>query len=36
MLLIDYFNDVLDMFLGLERVICVAVYAGWESLKISS
>ncbi len=25
----DYFNDVLTTFLGLERVICVAVYGGF-------
>ncbi len=27
----DYFNDVLTNFLGLELVSCVAVYAGSES-----
>ncbi len=27
----DYFNDVLTTFLGLERVSCIAVYAGSES-----
>ncbi len=35
----DYFNDVLTTFLGLERVSCVAVYAAersWISSKISS
>ncbi len=30
----DYFNDVLTTFLGLERVSCVAVYAGSESSQI--
>ncbi len=32
----DYFTDVLTTFLGLERVRCVAVYAGSESSRISS
>ncbi len=32
----DYFNDVLATFLGLERVSCIAVYAGSESSQISS
>ncbi len=32
----DYFNDVLTMFLGLERGSCAAVYAGSESSQISS
>ncbi len=32
----DYFNDVLTTFLGLERVSCVAVYAGSESSRVSS
>ncbi len=32
----DYFNNVLTTFLGLERVSCVAVYAGSESSWISS
>ncbi len=32
----DCFNDVLTTFLGLERVSCVAVYAGSESSRISS
>ncbi len=32
----DYFNDVLTTFLGLERVSCVAVYTGSESSQISS
>ncbi len=27
-----YFNDVLTTFLGLERVSCVAVYAGQKAL----
>ncbi len=27
----DYFNDVLTIFLGLERVSCIAVYTGSES-----
>ncbi len=31
----DYFNDVLTTFLGLERGSCVAVYAGSESSQIS-
>ncbi len=31
----DYYNDVLTTFLGLERVSCVAVYAGSESSLIS-
>ncbi len=26
----DYFNDILTTFLGLEPVSCVAVYAGSE------
>ncbi len=30
----DYFNDVLTTFLGLERVSCVAVYRGSESSRI--
>ncbi len=29
----DYFNDVLAMFWGLERVSCIAVYAGSKSLE---
>ncbi len=32
----DYFNDILNTFLGLERVSCFAVYAGSESSQISS
>ncbi len=32
----DYFTDVYTTFLGLERVSCVAVYAGSESSRISS
>ncbi len=32
----DYFNDVLTTFLGLERFSCIAVYAGSESSRISS
>ncbi len=32
----DYFNDVLTTFLGLECVSSVAVYAGSESSRISS
>ncbi len=32
----DYFNDILTTFLGLERGNCVAVYAGSESSRISS
>ncbi len=28
----DYFNDVLAMFLGLEHVSCVAVYGGFRKL----
>ncbi len=28
----DYFNDVLTTFLGLEHVSCVAVYTGSETL----
>ncbi len=32
----NYFNDVLTTFLGLERVSCFAVYAGSESSRISS
>ncbi len=32
----DYFNDVLTNFLGLEHVSCVAVYAGSESSQTSS
>ncbi len=32
----DYFNDVLTTFLGLESVSCVAVYRGSESSWISS
>ncbi len=31
-----YFNDVLTTFLCLERVSCIAVYAGSESSQISS
>ncbi len=31
-----YFNDVLTNFLGLERVSCIAVYAGSASSGISS
>ncbi len=31
----DYFNDVITNFLGLERVSCVAVYGGSESSQIS-
>ncbi len=31
-----YFNDVLTTFLGLERISCVAVYAGSESSWFSS
>ncbi len=30
----DYFNDVITNFLGLERASCVAVYAGSESSQI--
>ncbi len=26
----DYYNDVLTTFLGLERVSCIAVYAVWK------
>ncbi len=29
----DYFNDVLTIFLGLKCVICVAVYAGQKALR---
>ncbi len=32
----DYFNNVFTTFLGLERVSCIAVYAGSESSRISS
>ncbi len=32
----DYFNNVLTTFLGLERVSCVALYKGSESSRISS
>ncbi len=32
----DYFNNVLTTFLGLEHGSCVAVYAGSESSRISS
>ncbi len=32
----DYFNDVLTTFPGLEHGSCVAVYAGSESSRISS
>ncbi len=32
----EYFNNVLTTFMGLERVICVAVYVGSESSRISS
>ncbi len=32
----DYFNDVLTTFLGLELVSCVAVHGGTESSQISS
>ncbi len=32
----DYFHDVLTTFLGLDRVSCIAVYAGSESSRISS
>ncbi len=32
----DYFNNVFTAFLDLERVSCVAVYAGSESSRISS
>ncbi len=32
----DYFNDVLATFLGLERVSCDAVFGGSESFWISS
>ncbi len=32
----DYFRNVLTTFLGLERVSCVAVYAGSENSVISS
>ncbi len=32
----DYFNDVLTTFLGLERGSCSAVYGGSESSRISS
>ncbi len=32
----DYFNDVLATFLGLEIGSCIAVYAGSESSRISS
>ncbi len=31
----DYFNNVLTTFLGLERVSCIGVYAGSESSRIS-
>ncbi len=30
----DYFNDVLTTFLGLEHVSCIAVYAGSENSRI--
>ncbi len=32
----DYFNNVLTTFLGLERGSCIVVYAGSESSRISS
>ncbi len=32
----DYFNDVLNIFLGLEHVSCVVVYGGSECSRISS
>ncbi len=32
----DYFNNILTTFLGLEHVSCVAVFAGSESSQISS
>ncbi len=32
----EYFNNVLTIFLGLGRVSCVAVYTGLESTQISS
>ncbi len=32
----DYFNDILTTFLGLEHVSCVAVYGASESSRISS
>ncbi len=32
----DYFNDALIPFLGLEHFSCVAVYVGSESSRISS
>ncbi len=32
----DYFNDVLTTFLGLEHVSCIAVYVGPESSQITS
>ncbi len=32
----DYFNNVLTTFLGLELVSCVAVYGGSDSSRISS
>ncbi len=32
----DYFNDVLTTFLGLERVSCIAVFRGSESFRILS
>ncbi len=28
----DYFNSVLSTFLGLEHVICIAVYAGFRKV----
>ncbi len=31
----DYFNDLFTVFLGLERVSCIAVYAESESFQIS-
>ncbi len=30
----DYFNDILTTFLGLERVSCIAVYVESESFQI--
>ncbi len=32
----DYYINVLTTFLGLERISCVAVYAGMKSTRISS
>ncbi len=32
----DYFNNLLTTFLGLESVTCAAVFAGSESSRISS